>query len=208
MSVEILSSPIYSSHLDQLEQLIKLAGGWFEGNCVYEHLTYNRLPGLHNKQLNLLNISQDKKQILEIGFNAGHSSLLFLLSNNESKLQVFDLGEHPYTRSCFEYLNTQFPGRMSIIYGDSMITLPNFYTHVKYDLFHVDGGHSVELAQNDLMNCKRWADPNSMVVFDDVDFISLNRLYYELIGRKMIEPVNGFLDTKNISEHALCKFLF
>ena len=34
---------------------------------------------------------------MEIGFNAGHSSFLYLISNPNSKITVFDLCEHKYT---------------------------------------------------------------------------------------------------------------
>ena len=79
------------------------------------------------KQLNLYSLGRTAKNILEIGFNTGHSALLFLISNPESKLTCFDIVSHKYTMPCFEYLNSLFPGRINLIAGDSTITVPEFY---------------------------------------------------------------------------------
>ena len=61
-----------------------------------------RIPQLFTKQMNLYKSAMEAKNILEIGFNAGHSCLLFLLANPESKITIFDICEHKYAKPCFE----------------------------------------------------------------------------------------------------------
>ena len=197
-----------SKHVSALASLVRASGELFEGNCMYEHGTFNLHPDLIDKQKNLVEVSRDKQRIVEIGFNAGHSCLLFLLSNPTSTIQVFDLGDHEYTAPCFNYLQGQFPGRLEIIYGDSMNTLPLFIkeTRMKYDLFHVDGGHETETARADVLNCSKLAHAGSLVIYDDVDFRNLAVLYKELVDSKILEPVDSFIPTR-MYKHALCKFV-
>ncbi len=42
---------------------------------------------------------------MEFGFNAGHSSEVFLENNNSLLLTSFDLGEHNYVLSAKEYID-------------------------------------------------------------------------------------------------------
>merc|ERR1719515_691716 len=57
------------------------------------------------------------KNICEVGFNAGHSAMLFLLSNPRVKVYSFDLGLHPYTTPATALLSAQFPGRFEFVKG-------------------------------------------------------------------------------------------
>ena len=75
---------------------------------------------------------------MEIGFNAGHSSELFL-KYTSAHVTSFDLGEHPYVSHAKEYIDA-YPGRHSLIIGDSTVTVPKCIG--KYDIIFIDGGHS------------------------------------------------------------------
>ena len=82
--------------------------------------------------------------VCEIGFNAGHSSVNYLIANPNIRLVSFDLGEHQYVRVAQEFIDYYFPGKLELILGTSLETVPNFIkTHpgFKCDLIHVDGGH-------------------------------------------------------------------
>ena len=82
----------------------------FEGNCFYFNKTFIRKKELFNKQLNLFWIgTENHSNICEIGFNAGHSTLLLLLSNNKNiNFTIFDINTHSYTEKCFEYIKNKF----------------------------------------------------------------------------------------------------
>lgn len=109
------------------------------------------------------------KTILEIGFNAGHSSEFFL-KNSDATMVSFDLGEHDYTRECKKYIDLQYPGRHTLILGDSTKTVKTFADihPLKFDFIFIDGGHAYEVALSDVIQCQRLAHPESIVLIDDV----------------------------------------
>ncbi len=106
-------------HFTHIESIVRNSGAVLEGNCVYSHTTFDRPSQLEPKQRNLTKVASHGNRIMEIGFNAGHSALLFLMGNPTCTLQLFDLGDHAYTENCFDYLQQEFPNRLSIIWGDS-----------------------------------------------------------------------------------------
>jgi hypothetical protein len=142
---------------------------------------------------------------MEIGFNAGHSTLLFLISNPCSKIQLFDLGEHSYSRPCFDLLNREFPNRLNIVWGDSTQTLKQFATCVKYDFIHIDGGHSLNVAESDFYACKRFADEDTTVIIDDYNIADTHFLCdgYERCG----EVVKQVLKYPNELQYC-CRYTF
>ncbi len=64
--------------------------------------------------------------ICEVGFNAGHSALAFLVGVPNSRVVSFDLGAHLYVTTAFDVLNDMFPGRLQLVLGDSEETIPAF----------------------------------------------------------------------------------
>ena len=106
---------------------------------------------------------------MEIGFNAGHSSETFL-TNSLANVVSFDLGEHKYLLDGKQFMDKKFPGRHTLILGDSHTTIPFFKknTNMKFDVLFIDGDHSYEGALNDLINCIDLAAPNATIIFDDV----------------------------------------
>ena len=78
---------------ENLENICKKTGELVEGNCFTEHLNIdNKIDSLLYKQCNHFSLGKMSNKIMEIGFNAGHSSLLYLLANSESKIK-WDLGK-------------------------------------------------------------------------------------------------------------------
>ena len=79
-------------HFDNISTICKQIGEKVEGNCFTEHLNIdNIMTEKITKQLNHLSLGMNATNIMEIGFIAGHSSLLYLLSNPNSKLTIFDI---------------------------------------------------------------------------------------------------------------------
>lgn len=112
------------------------------------------------------------KSFMEIGFNAGHSAAIVLsTAKNLEKSLYFDIGNHKYILSNFEWLKKQYSNiQMNIIIGNSTSTVPkNFkkYGYHKYDLIHIDGGHDENIAYQDIQNCKIYAHKNSIIILDD-----------------------------------------
>jgi len=112
------------------------------------------------------------KEILEIGFNAGHSADTFLQANPHVNVTSFDLGTHNVTPIGKTYIDTKYPDRHTLILGDSTVTIPNFIkntkeTNKKYDIIFIDGGHDYEVAFADLLNCRELSHADSIVLMDD-----------------------------------------
>jgi len=141
------------------------------------------------KKANLSYFSKDAKNVLEVGFNVGHSCLLYLLSNQTSKIQLFDLKNHNYSEPCFNYLNKLFPNRLSIIWGDSRDTIKNFNTDIKYDLIHIDGGHTEDVLRKDILNSKNFADDNTLVIINDTDTEVINKICSEYVDKNLLEQI-------------------
>ena len=114
-----------------------------------------------------------KKNLLQVGFNGGHSAdLLLSYSDPDSTLVSFDLGEHSYVNMCNSEIEKKFPGRHTLILGDSMKTLPEFTINnmAKYDFIFVDGGHTYEIASSDFDCALKLGKEGSTIVLDDVIF--------------------------------------
>jgi FkbM family methyltransferase len=123
------------------------------------------------------------KSIMEIGFNGGHSALLFLsITPPETKVVSFDLGEYAYVFAAKRYIDSVFPGRHTLVTGDSTATIPNYEEQVahrlknpetapplKFDLIFVDGGHQDDIPLKDILNSQRLArDDTTIVAIDDI----------------------------------------
>jgi predicted O-methyltransferase YrrM len=109
--------------------------------------------------------------MLEIGFNAGHSADVLLGNNPDSTLVSFDLGYHDYMNISKEYIDSKYPGRHTLVVGNSLTTVPAYIAanpNKKFDFIFIDGGHEYYIADGDLKNCRNLAKPNNVVVMDDI----------------------------------------
>jgi predicted O-methyltransferase YrrM len=119
--------------------------------------------------LTMLLDNADIKTAMEIGFNAGHSAEIFLDTNPSLHLTSFDLGAHDYVAVAKEYIDKTYPSRHTLVLGDSTQTIP-VYKQTTYDLIFIDGGHDYDIAKADLLNCRRFAHENTLVLIDDTMF--------------------------------------
>ena len=191
--------------ISDLNDIIKTSGELLEGNVFYEHhcQDFNIHNEFQNKRYNLFYHGKLALDILEIGFNAGHSALLYLIANPYSKIHFFDLGEHKYSRACFDYLNSKFPGRLSVVWGDSTITMPQTPDRL-YDFIHIDGGHTRIVAESDFYNCKSLAKKNALVMIDDYNGNCLHTFCNQLIKYRKIQKHNLLYHN---NYHLLCSYI-
>jgi predicted O-methyltransferase YrrM len=122
----------------------------------------------------LINLtSKPNIRVMEIGFNAGHSAEVFLQNNSSLTLTSFDIGDHDYTIFGKQYIDSVYPGRHTLIIGDSTISVPKFIkdnNNTKFDVIFIDGGHDYPIANADLDNCFHLAHKDTIVVIDDIIF--------------------------------------
>jgi hypothetical protein len=171
-------------HLDNLKNIIIKSNVPFEGNCFYYHETLNIFPELYSKQLNLFWCGkQAVENICEIGFNAGHSTMLMLLGRTDTPINftIFDIGHHLYTKPSFEYIKSKFSYvNFEYVEGDSTITMPEWINNnpelmYKYDVVHVDGGHSEHCISNDMKNTDLLVKQNGIIIIDDTNNETINK---------------------------------
>ena len=134
---------------------------FFEGHCQQSEGETEYLKDIINND-NIINV-------MEIGFNAGHSAELFLSTNKKINLVSFDLGYHNYVKKGKEFIDKTYPGRHELILGNSLITVPDYFnkTNKKFDLIFIDGGHTYYIAKGDLINCKNLSHDKTIVIMDD-----------------------------------------
>lgn len=111
--------------------------------------------------------------VMEIGFNAGHSAEVFLKNNPTLKLTSFDIARSNVVYFSKKYIDDKYPDRHNLIIGDSNITVPNYFNcnnDIKFDIIFIDGGHEYEVCKNDLNNCFNLAHKDTIVMLDDTCF--------------------------------------
>ena len=190
-----------------LLQIIRNCGEQHEGNIFMLHHTTNYTNVFLNKTKNISNLVLNKniKSVMKIGFNSGFSTLLMLISNPNICISCFDLGEHRYTIPCYERLKETFGDRINITIGDSTKTLQN--VNGNYDLIHIDGGHSTEVATCDIVNSYRLSKKGTILIMDDYDFPNLHNLWDSYINAYNLKALNINLydsphhDVKFVSLH-------
>jgi hypothetical protein len=112
------------------------------------------------------------RRVLEIGFNAGHSSDTFLSTRPDIEVTSFDIGTHAYSLRAKQFINQRFPGRHTFILGDSLEEIPKYIANGNtqpFDLILIDGGHTYDVAWGDLRNVRPLAIPgHTIVIMDDL----------------------------------------
>ncbi|PRI16598.1 class I SAM-dependent methyltransferase [Mycobacterium shigaense] len=109
--------------------------------------------------------------IAEIGFNAGCSSYALLRHIPGGTVVSFDLGEHASVAVNKRLIDKTFPGRHTLVCGDSRRTVPAFADSnpdLRFDLAFIDGGHDYEVARADILNMRRLCDGRTALVMDDL----------------------------------------
>jgi predicted O-methyltransferase YrrM len=187
IDTNIIKTKLYIN--EYLLPIISNCDELLEGNIFMNHHTTTYTDNFLNKTKNISNLVLNKhiQHVMEIGFNSGFSTLLMLMSNPNIHVTCFDLGEHKYTLPCYEKIKETFGDRLNLILGDSTKTLP-LHSGV-YDIIHIDGGHSTEVAKNDIINSYRLSKQGTILIMDDYDFYNLHTLWDEYKIQYNLKPL-------------------
>jgi len=112
-------------------------------------------------------------RVMEIGFNAGHSAETFLKHNPTLSLVSFDIGLHGYMRTGKDYIDATYPGRHTLIIGDSTKSVPAYiasHPGSKFDIIFIDGGHEYGVSKADMINSMLLAHENTIIIMDDTTY--------------------------------------
>lgn len=135
------------------------------------------------------------KKVCEIGFNAGHSSELFLTTRDDIEVLSFDIGTFSYVGKCKEWLDRIYPNRHRLIIGDSTKTLPRYLSECsteKFDLIFIDGGHTYDIAKSDIANSVKLAHEGTFIIIDDLKYAPVLRAWEEALASGLIEEVERY----------------
>ncbi len=187
-------------HADNLTEIASKSGDLLEGNCFTIHQTTTRNEDLRSKRVNLLELARHGPKILEVGFNAGHSALLFLMGcSPDAEITFLDLGAHEYVVPCYEYLQSKFPAAKLLMRSNSLHYLPHIVLkdglHDIYDIIHMDGGHDEACVMNDMILLYILLKKGGYMCIDDAEgFILEQTNRFCQLG--LFENVEGVLPTK------------
>tara|TARA_B100000242_G_C42991546_1_gene460358 strand:+ start:104 stop:754 length:651 start_codon:yes stop_codon:yes gene_type:complete len=186
--------------IKHVDAIIKQTREPLEGNCLYQHHRDFK-HAMHKIKLcsNIFKLCKRAKNILEVGFNAGHSVILYLHSNPSINILSFDICSHSYSEPCANYIKSLSNTKFTLVKGDSTTTLLHYNTCEVFDLIHIDGGHDINIAESDLVNCKRFSFDNTLVIFDDANDPHIKSLLNRCIEEKFIIEI----DYKNLGLHKI-----
>lgn len=174
-----------------------------EGNCCAGETTQPLFIQ------NLLQQHPHIQSIGEIGFNAGHSSLIFLEYSPHATVYSFDLGIHPYVDMGKAFVDSLFPQRHNLIKGNSLKTLKAFASHhcnIKFDLVFIDGGHSFEEAYHDIIAMKKLSHPGTLVLIDDLSIPGVKKAFDQCVKENLILP--GPIERSKHKAWSVCTYNF
>lgn len=181
-------------HLLKMIDIINSVGVPMEGSLFFDdqvlNININDISeSAYDKALTLHKFSQDKNELLEIGFNSGFSSLVFLLSSNTIKVTSVDICAYPYTQPCYQYLKDVFGNRLELVKGSSVDVLPTLLEQNMFDGYFIDGGHSDEVTGSDFYNVISHSI-NSEICVDDYNFPTIKNIVQQYILNKEVEILN------------------
>lgn len=90
--------------LGQINQAVEASGDVIEGNLFYHHQTKQEptpAPSRQHKRKNFLLAIESANNLLEIGFNAGHSAFLALSRSPTLNYLGVDIALNKYSKPCF-----------------------------------------------------------------------------------------------------------
>jgi Methyltransferase domain len=195
----------YQHDLRKLNEIVQSSGEPLEGNIFYKHLTPQPgdelEPAMLPKRRAFAMAAMMFHEVMEIGFNAGHSALLLLTANPQLRLTCVDLCQHTYTVPCFEYLKNRFGDRIELIQSNSLLAFPLLASRrADFGLYIIDGGHGLTTAEVDLFNVIQFGRKGSVICFDDSDSAGLRVILnmYMLAGKIInIADQTGFIKNLN-----------
>lgn len=159
-----------SSELTQYLQQLQVANGWKMENGFYMEGGVFELPAMRDIVFNMA-AKKNSNMVCEIGFNTGHSALMWLLANSYTQVVSFDIMRHPYNSAAAEYLQNRFPNRLEVIEGNSTQSVRKFAaanTHRKCDIVFIDGDHNYDVPFLDIESLREMSHESTLLLMDDL----------------------------------------
>jgi hypothetical protein len=191
---DIEQSESWLDGLFRLNRVIAQSGVPLEGNIFYDHrdpsfVDHPPDPRLRPKRDRFRNVAVSHTRFLEIGVNGGHSAYAALTANPGLTYFGVDICAHSYVRPAIEWLQAEFPDRVSFESGNSLKTLPALRREgYLFDAFHIDGAKSNYLA--DILHCRQMmASTGAIVIVDDTNGPLVAATWRRCLRWRIVSPL-------------------
>lgn len=198
------------------------AGARIEGNMWHSiNGSFLRITQLHAYYEQVLGNKNKMRRICELGFNGGHSALMWAsLFNGDLELLSFDLCTDKRCDIGEAFIHKMFPNiRLKIIRGDSTKTVPNYVltnTNVKCDFISIDSDRFGSVASFIILNMRYFAAQNHTVAFEvaddmsSVSFLETMELAWKraISSKIMLQQGECQFCYSNPEKNRTCKFCF
>jgi len=171
------------------KNLLNLINDPLEGNFYSSHLIKIKNSEMIPKQKNIISFIESfkPKNILEIGFNAGFSTLLIKIIDPEINMTCIDINSHSYVIPCYDQICKDYKN-IKLILQNSTIALPELIEmKLKFDVIHIDGDHNVKQVEQDLNFCLSLCSSKSVIIIDDTNLQNINELCEKHIDEKFVK---------------------
>jgi len=171
------------------KNLFNLINDPLEGNFYSSHLMKIKNSEMIPKQENIISFIESfkPKNILEIGFNAGFSTLLMKIIDPEINMTCIDINIHSYVIPCYDQICKDYKN-IKLILQNSTIALPELIEmKLKFDVIHIDGDHNVKQVEQDLNFCLSLCSSKSVIIIDDTNLKNINELCEKYINEKILK---------------------
>jgi hypothetical protein len=193
----------FLKHLRKINKITTGVGEKLEGNLCYFHHEAKFLhsppdPRRGARREIFLRALADRRRLLEIGFNAGHSALL-ALTHSKVSVTAIDNSTHAYTQAAAEYLEAAFAGRFQFISMDSR-RLPYSSGQVKladHDVMHIDGAHQADAFASDISCALAYGKPGMLVVIDDIYVPWIRHITNQFVADGLLAPYGDLESTES-----------
>jgi len=177
-----------SKHLVNLLNIVMSEKEFLEDGIMNRHCSSN--IRLNLRQVDLYVLSKLSSNILNIGFNAGFSTLIMLIANPNAKITCVDICEYKYTEKCFEYLNSAFPSRLSLLKGkSSTVIIPsNFQT--KVDLININGSYERLITNIDFWLSRSVCTPKAYIIWNSLEYHVGLSLWLGYVNSGVVIPIS------------------
>lgn len=171
------------------KNLLNLINDPLEGNFYSSHLMKIKNSEMIPKQENIISFIESfkPKNILEIGFNAGFSTLLMKIIDPEINMTCIDINSHSYVIPCYDQICKDYKN-IKLILQNSTIALPELIEmKLKFDVIHIDGDHNVRQVEKDFDFCLNLCNSKSVIIIDDTNLKNINELCEKYINEKVLK---------------------
>lgn len=210
-SFDIIKPLLFFYH----KQLLKMSVNYistedkfaFEGGMSSFNGVSNTPEEMVSKMKNIFYLAQEcDGDVLEVGFNAGNSAIIFLLANPNLHIYAYDICYHSYVEPCVKYLNSIFNNRITLIKGNSQETLSGVKNSNNIQIFHMDGCHNESVVKSDMKNLYENAKKGSYLILDDTDQDVILKEYNEYVFKNRIKNCKLKYECKNY-KHLIGRYI-